>query len=37
VDKMWHVGPLELAKIDHLIHIVLGVVFLGGGLLTKKY
>ena len=35
-DKMWHVGPLELAKVDHFIHILLGVVFLGGGLFTKK-
>ncbi|HCX31423.1 MAG TPA: hypothetical protein DHU55_16895 [Blastocatellia bacterium] len=36
MDRMWHVGPLELAKIDHLIHVLLGLIFLGGGLLTKK-
>jgi hypothetical protein len=37
VDKMWNVaGVLELGKMDHFIHILLGVVFLGGGLLTKK-
>lgn len=36
MDRMWHVGPLELARVDHLIHILLGVMFLGGGLFTKK-
>lgn len=36
MDRMWHVGPLELARMDHFIHILLGVVFLAGGLLTKK-
>jgi uncharacterized membrane protein HdeD (DUF308 family) len=36
LDRMWHVGPLELAKADHLIHILLGLVFLMGGLFTKK-
>jgi hypothetical protein len=36
MDRMWHVGPLELARVDHFIHILLGVIFLGGGLLTKK-
>jgi uncharacterized membrane protein HdeD (DUF308 family) len=36
MDRMWHVGPLELAKVDHLIHVLLGLVFLAGGLLTKK-
>jgi len=35
-DRMWHVGPLELARVDHFIHILLGVIFLAGGLLTKK-
>ena len=36
-DKMWDVaGILRLGKIDHLFHVVVGVVFLGGGLLTKK-
>ena len=36
MDRMWHVGPLDLARVDHFIHILLGVIFLGGGLLTKK-
>ena len=36
-DRMWHVaGILDLARIDHLLHILLGVVFLAGGLFTKK-
>ena len=36
-DKMWHVGPLTLAQMDHFLHVLLGVIFLAGGLLTKKY
>ena len=36
MDRMWHVGPLDLARPDHLIHIVLGLVFLAGGIFTKK-
>jgi hypothetical protein len=36
-DRLWNAfGILTLGRIDHLIHIVLGVVFLAGGLLTKK-
>jgi hypothetical protein len=36
-DRMWHIlGILDLARVDHFIHILLGVVFLGGGLFTKK-
>ena len=35
-DKMWEVGPLHLGTADHGIHILLGVVFLAGGLFTKK-
>jgi hypothetical protein len=35
-DRMWHVGPLMLAKVDHFIHILLGIIFLAGGLLTKR-
>jgi len=27
---------LELGKVDHIIHILLGVVFLAGGLLGRK-
>lgn len=35
-DTMWMVGPLHLGTADHGIHGLLGVVFLAGGLLTKK-
>jgi hypothetical protein len=35
-SRMWHVGPLDLGQADHGIHILLGVVFLAGGLFTKK-
>jgi hypothetical protein len=34
-DHSWMVGPLHLAQVDHGIHILLGVVFLAGGLFTK--
>ncbi|PWT90789.1 MAG: hypothetical protein C5B55_09165 [Blastocatellia bacterium] len=34
-QHMWEVGPLHLGQVDHGIHILLGVVFLGGGLFTK--
>ena len=34
-DRMWMVGPLELGQADHGIHILLGVIFLAGGLFTK--
>jgi hypothetical protein len=35
-DHTWIVGPLHLGTSDHGIHILLGVVFLAGGLFTKK-
>ena len=35
-QMMWNVGPLELGTADHGIHGLLGVVFLAGGLLTKR-
>ena len=36
-DKMWDVaGVLQLGKVDHLIHVVLGLIFLAGGLLGRK-
>jgi hypothetical protein len=36
MDRMWHVvGILSLAKVDHLIHVLLGLIFLAGGLFTK--
>ena len=34
--KMWHVGPLVLGTADHGIHLLLGAIFLAGGLFTKK-
>ena len=34
-EHVWVVGPLHLGQVDHGIHIVLGVVFLAGGLFTK--
>jgi len=35
-ERMWMVGPLHLGTVDHGIHILLGVLFLAGGLFTKK-
>src|ERR1041385_1773843 len=35
-SHMWTLGPLELGQSDHLIHVLLGIVFLAGGLFTKK-
>lgn len=35
-DRMWAAGPLTLGQADHGIHILLGVIFLAGGLFTKK-
>ena len=35
VDNAWMVGPLHLARVDHGIHMLLGLVFLAGGLFTK--
>lgn len=34
-EHMWHVGGeiLTLGKVDHIIHVLLGVVFLAGGAL----
>src|ERR1041385_2910952 len=34
-ERMWMVGPLGFGQSDHGIHILLGVVFLAGGLFTK--
>jgi hypothetical protein len=34
-EHMWSVGPLMFGQVDHGIHILLGVVFLAGGLFTK--
>jgi Domain of unknown function (DUF4383) len=35
-DKMWMLGPLHFGQMDHLIHVVLGLIFLAGGLFTKN-
>lgn len=35
-NRMWMLGPLHLGTADHAIHSLLGVVFLAGGLFTKK-
>jgi len=35
-DRTWMVGPLHLGTADHGIHCLLGIVFLAGGLFTKK-
>ena len=35
-DKMWMAGPLHFGTADHGIHILLGVIFLAGGLFTKR-
>ena len=34
--KIWHIGPLMLGTADHGIHLILGAIFLAGGLFTKK-
>ena len=33
---IWALGPLLLGQMDHLIHVVLGLAFLAGGLFTKN-
>ena len=36
-NHMFHIGTLlELGKVDHIIHVLLGVIFLAGGLLGGK-
>ena len=35
-DRLWMLGPLHFGQVDHGIHILLGVVFLAGGLFTKR-
>ena len=34
-EHLWMAGPLHLGQVDHGIHLLLGVVFLAGGLFTK--
>ena len=36
MERLWHVGPLDLGQADHGIHVLLGVIFLAGGLFTKR-
>ena len=31
-----HIGPLMLGKVDHGIHLVVGAIFLAGGLFTRN-
>jgi len=36
-DRMFNIGTLlMLGKVDHIIHMLLGVVFLAGGVLGRK-
>lgn len=35
-EKLWHLRPLVLGQVDHGIHVLLGIIFLAGGLFTKK-
>jgi len=35
-ERMWIVGPLHFGQADHGIHALLGIIFLAGGLFTKK-
>ncbi|MGI8733245.1 MAG: DUF4383 domain-containing protein [Pyrinomonadaceae bacterium] len=34
--KVWTVGPLKLGMTEHGMHLLLGAIFLAGGLFTKK-
>ena len=33
---MLHIGPLELANTDHLLHVAVGALFLIGGLMSGR-
>ena len=35
-ERIWHEGPFELGQVDLGIHVLLGVIFLAGGLFTKR-
>jgi hypothetical protein len=34
--RMWMLGPLHFGQSDHGIHVLLGIIFLAGGLFTKR-
>jgi hypothetical protein len=33
---MWMIGGMHFGKVDHLIHGLLGIIFLAGGLFSKN-
>ncbi|HET6853911.1 MAG TPA: DUF4383 domain-containing protein [Pyrinomonadaceae bacterium] len=35
-QRMWMLGPLHFGNADHGIHVLLGIIFLAGGLFTKR-
>ena len=35
-DRMWMLGPLHFGTADHGIHALFGIIFLAGGLFTKR-
>jgi Domain of unknown function (DUF4383) len=35
-DRMLNIGPLHLGTADHGLHSLLGIIFLAGGLFTKR-
>jgi hypothetical protein len=37
-SRLWKVlpGTLELGQMDHIVHVLLGLVFLAGGVLTRR-
>ena len=35
-ERLWTLGPLHFGQADHGIHVLLGIIFLAGGLFTKK-
>jgi hypothetical protein len=36
MNREWRVGPLLWGTVDHGIHLLLGAIFLAGGLFTKR-
>ena len=36
VDRLSEIGPIYLSLGDHIFHIVLGIIILAGGILTKS-